>query len=725
MTRAPASEGAASPPALRPDLLWRRQEFAGEPYYVIKDPIGLAYFRLRPEEAELAALFDGKRSAEEIARLHNEAWPNLAMSAEEVWEFAIQLGRRGIVHLPARQAVAAAAPRPSSLFALWARFIHHLIFFKIPLVDPSSWIDRLVRPAWWLWSPVAVALTVSFWIGTGLFLLVHRQEFASAGLSFLSPQTFWLLALSLGILKTLHELGHAASCRRFGAEIHEMGVGFLCFVPVGYVDASDSWVIPNKWQRIFVAAAGVYTELCVASVAAYFWIFLPYGLAKNLAFSLMVTASATTLAFNLNPLMRFDGYYALSDWLEIPNLREKAIAFCSAKVQRLLFGYRNLRLEEAYAGVDRGAVFLLYALFAYGYMVYLIYAVGGVLFARLLRPYGLERLGLSFGIFFEGSFVLLLIGRVLFDAFSSRHQPFLVRSENVWLRLAKWALALAALLLLLGGVPFRERIRGQGVAMALHSEQIASPSGGTIEKLLVRPGQLVEPGEPLVQLRNEPLEQEWKEARADYQSSLLLLARPVERSAPREEESLGGTALEAALSRFDRLSRLREGLLLRASQRGIALFPEGVPAEGRYFHPQETILRVLDCQQMVLWIALREPEARLIAPGNPIRGIWIGSGASFRAEVHTISRARLPQAEYLPAMLALHGGPVPAASGESAEELDRVPIFIVDALLPSAKDPELLEGMRARVAIDVGASTIGAQLLRALRLFFLEHETHP
>ncbi|MDD2677469.1 MAG: hypothetical protein PHP75_08425, partial [Methylacidiphilaceae bacterium] len=480
----------------------------------------------------------------------------------------------------------------------------------------------------------------------------------------------------------------------------------------------------SKWERIFVAAAGVYTELCIASAAAYFWIFLPYGLAKNLSFSLMVTASVTTLTFNLNPLMRFDGYYALSDWLEIPNLREKAIAFCSAKVQRLLFGYRNLRQEAVYAGVDRGGVFVFYALFAYGYMVYLIYAIGGVLFARLLRPYGLERLGLSFGIFFEGSFALLLIGRVLMDAFSPGNKPFLVRSENVWLRLGKWALSLTVVVLLLGWVPLREKVRGQGIAMAMHSEQITSPSGGTLEKLFVRPGERVEPGQPLLQLRNAPLEQEWREARADYQASLLLLPKPVERSAPQEKEAMGGTALEAASSRLARLSRLREGLLLRASQGGTAVFPEAVPVEGRYFHPQEPILRILDCSQLVLWIALREPEARRVVPGNPVHGVWVGSGSSFHATVWRVGPARLPERGYLPGMLALHGGPVPTTPTESTEELEKVPVFVVEVLLPKGGDPEPLEGMRARVAIEVGMSTIGTRIRRAATLFWLEREGH-
>ncbi|MDD2676888.1 MAG: peptidase M50, partial [Methylacidiphilaceae bacterium] len=189
-------------PPLRTDLLWHKQEFGSEEYYVLKDPIGLAYFRLRPEEAELAALFDGRRSAGEIARLHNEAWPNWSMDAEEVWEFAAELGRRGMVHLPAAQAVASAVRRAPNLFELWARFVHHLIFFKVPLVDPSPWIDRLIRPVWWAWSPPVVALTVCFWVGTGLFLLLHREAFAAAELNFLSPESFGLLALSLGILKT-------------------------------------------------------------------------------------------------------------------------------------------------------------------------------------------------------------------------------------------------------------------------------------------------------------------------------------------------------------------------------------------------------------------------------------------------------------------------------------------------------------------------------------------
>jgi putative peptide zinc metalloprotease protein len=141
-------------------------------------------------------------------------------------------------------------------------------------------------------------------------------------------------------VKLIHELGHAFACRRFGGECHELGIMFLVFIPTPYVDASSAWSFNNKWQRIFVGAAGMIVELFFAALCAFVWVNVgdpQHNVVGQLAFNAMLVASVTTIIFNANPLLRYDGYYILSDWLEIPNLRQKSQEYSLGLIKRHVF----------------------------------------------------------------------------------------------------------------------------------------------------------------------------------------------------------------------------------------------------------------------------------------------------------------------------------------------------------------------------------------------------
>ena len=142
---------------------------------------------------------------------------------------------------------------------------------------------------------------------------------------FFSFKTVVYLWAALAVVKVIHEFGHGLSCKRFGGEVHEMGALFLCLSPALYCNVSDAWTLPNKWHRIIISGAGIYVELIIAAIATFVWWNTPsQPFVNNLALSLMVVCSVSTVVFNANPLMRYDGYYVLADWLEIPNLREKS-----------------------------------------------------------------------------------------------------------------------------------------------------------------------------------------------------------------------------------------------------------------------------------------------------------------------------------------------------------------------------------------------------------------
>ena len=153
---------------------------------------------------------------------------------------------------------------------------------------------------------------------------------------FFSFSTVGYLWVALGVVKVIHEFGHGLTCKAFGGEVHEMGALFLVFSPCLYCNVSDAWTLPSKWKRILISFAGIYVELIIAALATFIWWNTPaMPFVNNLSLSLMVVCSVSTVVFNANPLMRYDGYYVLADWLEIPNLRERSNRF----LQRLAMEY--------------------------------------------------------------------------------------------------------------------------------------------------------------------------------------------------------------------------------------------------------------------------------------------------------------------------------------------------------------------------------------------------
>src|SRR5258706_426570 len=160
----------------------------------------------------------------------------------------------------------------------------------------------------------------------------------TAGQNAIEPGNWPLLWATFVLIKLIHELGHAFSCRRFGGEVHELGIMFLVFVPAPYVDASSAWSLPSKWQRVFVGAGGMIFELFVAAICAFIWKYTdPTTLVSKLAYNAMFIATVTTILFNANPLLRYDGYYILSDLLEIPNLRQQSMENSMSLIKRHVF----------------------------------------------------------------------------------------------------------------------------------------------------------------------------------------------------------------------------------------------------------------------------------------------------------------------------------------------------------------------------------------------------
>src|SRR4051812_44099793 len=337
---------------LRPSAQISRQYYRGERWYVVRDPAGNQYHRLSDAAYRFVGLLDGSRTVGEAWELVGGQLDDEAPTQPEVIQILSQLHAANLLEsdITADSNVLLRRHKMQMKRKLQNRLMN-VLFPRIPLWDPDRVLKRWLPFVRHLMSAFGAIVWLIVVVSAVVMIIPHWDKFSESYMKALSigtnPEKAFYLWAMFWILKFCHEMGHAFACRRFGGECHEMGIMFLVFIPTPYVDASTAWAFPSKWQRIFVGAAGMIFELFVASIMAFVWLNTSpgvpvYGIPVNeLAYNAMLIASVTTVIFNANPLLRYDGYYILSDFLEIPNLQQKSKEYLLGLIKRHVFRVKS------------------------------------------------------------------------------------------------------------------------------------------------------------------------------------------------------------------------------------------------------------------------------------------------------------------------------------------------------------------------------------------------
>ncbi len=378
----------------RPDLTACQQRFQGRVSWIVKEPLGLRYFRFKEEEYFLLRQLDGRTSLAEIQDRFERRFQPQKIKLEELQHFVASLHRRGLVVSDAPgQGEQLRKRRDERRRRERVGTLVNLLSIRFRGIDPERILGAIYPFVRWMFSPVVVLACLAL-VSSALLLVMVEFDVFLARLprfhEFFSPANLFWLLLALGATKVVHEFGHGLTCRHFGGECHEMGVMLLVLTPCLYCNVSDSWMLPNKWHRAAIGAAGMYVELVLASIATFLWWFSEPGLLNNLCLSVMFVCSVRTLVFNANPLLRYDGYYILSDVLEIPNLRQKAGQVLSGMLGRVCLGLRPP--VDPFLPARHQALFVLYAVTS---AVYRWVVLLGVLWFldQVFKPYRLQVIG--------------------------------------------------------------------------------------------------------------------------------------------------------------------------------------------------------------------------------------------------------------------------------------------------------------------------------------------
>ncbi|MBR9910948.1 MAG: hypothetical protein GYB33_11440 [Gammaproteobacteria bacterium] len=593
---------------LKRDCNIYRHRYLGHNSYIIKDALTSAHFRLTELAWRLLSQLDGQLSveaayeslspAERAALSHDDAIRLLAgLRQAELLETATDSAGQDWIGLSARPGVNHAAPGAGR--ERWRDKLKRPFMIKLPLWNPDRSLDIIV--AWTrplllsrLLLPAALLLLGWACLQTGRQWLELQEHWQSR---FLDPYNLLSLWLLYPLIKLVHELAHGVAVKLRGGSVKEMGVMLLLLMPIPYVNASASTTFTNKYQRLWVAAAGIVAELLLAVVALALWLGTEPGLVRDLAFNTLFIGAASTLLFNGNPLLRFDGYYVLCDWLEMPNLGTRAQQYLGYLTQRYLFG---LTQRQAPMAQRREQPWLL----AYGVLSGLYRLLLGVTIALFLAS-KFFLLGVLLALWF----LLLQIALPL-----QRNCRTLLQAavaENALLRVAVRGTAVALLVWwALFVLPISQSTRAYGVVQLPEGAELRSGSAGFVEQVLVEPGGRVGAGQALLQLANPELERDLQVLQARKQE---LEARYRSASAT---DTVAAAILIGQIKAID--EELRDArqqlqkLRLTSPVEGVLQLPAATDLPGRYVEKGQVLGYVSAAGQLRARVVVNQWDVRRV-----------------------------------------------------------------------------------------------------------------
>jgi len=479
---------------LRAGVSVRRQHFRGERWYVVQDPFANQFYRVRPAAYRFLIRLHRGRTVEQVWQERLEADGDEAPGQGEVIHMLGQLYQANLLqaNLPGDSKRLFERQSERKQRELRGKLVS-ILFVRIPLWNPDVFLKRTLPMLRWLMTWVGWVLWFVAGVVAVKMVFDNWESFRDETQRVLSLRNLGWLYAAAAITKILHEFGHAYVCRRYGGEVTVMGVMLLIFTPLPYMDASSSWGFPGRAQRVHVAAAGMIVELFVAFVAIVVWANTGAGVIHSLAYNMVFIASLATLLFNINPLLRFDGYYILSDLLDYPNLHQNASGQAKYLIERFGFG-----LKTALPPADKLSEQVWLLVFFIASWIYKILLFTGIL---LFIADKFLVLGL----------ILALVGAITWMVVPTVKAVLAVTGEARLAPVRKRAVALTlggplVLLGLLALIPMPQHGRADGVLMAERYSNIATEVDGRLVEILVASGEVVEEGQPLLRLKNRELE---------------------------------------------------------------------------------------------------------------------------------------------------------------------------------------------------------------------------
>ena len=724
-----SSSARILPMRMRPDLTAQQQRYQGRVYWVVKEPVGLHYFRFQEEEYAILQMLDGASSLDDIKIRFEKQFPPQKITVEELGQFVGMLHRSSLVvaDVPG-QGVQLKKRRDKRKRQELLSALSNILAIRFKGIDPDRLLNWMHPKLKWIYHPYTVSLCLLLAFAALTLVTVQFDVFRSklpTFHQFFTAQNWIYLGITLGLTKVIHEFGHGLTCKHFGGECHEMGVMVLVLTPCLYCNVSDSWMLPNKWHRAYIGAAGMYVELVIASICTFVWWFSEPGLLNQLCLSTMFVCSVSTVMFNDNPLLRYDGYYILSDLTEIPNLRQKATAILGRKMGAWCLGLEEP--DDPFLPERNQVFFALYSVAAAIYRWVVLLSILWFLY-KVFEPYGLKVVSQMIALASITGLVVQPLWKLgKFFYIPGRLEK--VKKENLRWSLGVLAVVLAAVFL----IPLPYRVLCTLEVKPRDAEPVYVDVPGRLEAIDVKAGEKVAAEQPLARLTSIDLDVKVAELRGQkeqYEAQLDNLMR-----ASHEDDAAGHqiAQVQESLSAIsEQLAQKLEDqnrLELKAPIAGTVLPPPDLPdkheqGQGQLASWSGTPLlpRNLGATltESVLFCQIGDPrkmEAILIVDQDDIefvkeqQHVWIKldelPGRTFHSKIEEIANIDL---KVSPRSLSnKSGGELITKTDASGMERPQNTSYQAKAYLPDDDDALLFIGLRGHAKIATRWQTLGAR----------------
>ncbi len=657
------------------------------------------------------------------------------MTVERLWQFISSLHQGGLLLAETvgqglqlkkrrddkkRRETTAAILRPLSI--------------KFRGINPDPILNAIYPFIRWVYAPITVWLSVALMLSALLLVTIQHDVLASRLPSFhefFSFQSAIWMMLALSISKVIHEFGHGLTCKHFGGECHEMGMMFLVMTPAAYCNVSDAWMLPNKWHRIAISVAGIYSDLMIASIATFLWWFSSPGLFNHFCLNLMFVCSVSTLLFNANPLMRFDGYYVLADLVEIPNLMQKASGVLNRVLSRVCLGIEPP--HDPMLPQNNQAFFATYSIASAIYRWVIVVSISMFL-TQVFKPYGLQIFGQMMAVFAIGGMTI----RPAIKFFKFLMAPGRWKSVNKP-RFAATLITIAGLVGAVAFAPLPHNVHCPLDIRAKDSVPVYIDEPGILAAVHVRTGQPVSRNTLLAELKSSELDLQLSRL-ATSQHSIERQLEHLHRqsfSDPSSAADIVQTEAELASikSQIDLEESKRERLKIMAPADGVVLSPPdtaerptdgGLPARsgslireqnlGSFVQGGELLCLLAQSGEMEAVVLVDQSQVEFVKAGQTVELNFLHlPGTRFTGVIERIANEGLEQTPIH--LTTKGGGDVVTTTDQTGRERPQSAMYA--ARVRINEDSRLLRvGMRGQAKIAAEPQTVWQRISRTLQQTF-------
>ncbi len=697
-------------PKLHTHIDIHRHNYRDQIWYLLENTVTARSHRFNPVAYQFIGLLDGKRSIHEIFDHISNLLGEHAPTQEDILRLMAQLDAADLMKTEVLTNTEELFERQSKQksLALKQRFSSP-VSQKIPLWDPDKFLNRHANKVQIFFTLGAVF----FWLILVTYALsqslLHWQQINHHFMvNALSHYNLLLLFLLYPPIKLLHELGHAFSAKLEKGEVHEMGINFLLFMPVPYVNASAATNFRNKYKRILVSSAGILVEVFLAALGILLFLATEPGIIQNIGFNIFMIGGISSLFFNGNPLLKFDGYYILADSLDIPNLYQRSAQYWRYLFQRYLLGMRHV-VSPANA-VGESFWFFVFSLASLAYRLSILWFICFYVTEKFFF------LGIIIAVWLFFLQILLPLFKAIRFIFMN---PSLKNNRN---RAILSSLGLTGLFLLVFGfAPLPSYTNSEGVVWLPEEAQLKAEQEGFASELHIKNNQKVAKGSAVIQIHDP-----FVEAKVNIAKAKLQELQSQYRAKRGEKKFVAAQVIKekvrVAEYELTYARKKAKNMALSANKSGMILIPDASDLPGRFIHHGEQLGFIIDGVPSIVRVAVKQDDIGQLRQG--VKAIKIRFANHLKQEFSARIVRQAPEAtHHLPSMAlsSTGGGKIMIDPESKDQQLTLEKIFLVDLKF----DPATLNipiGTRAYVRINHGSEPIARQWFRRIRQVFLRHD---